>query len=221
LDDNARQYSSEDSINNPEWHPEGIHHWDIDQEFDHIRGFRIAHNTTTVYEPCGSCGALYYRGPYHVVVKNRGILCHECAGRTLVPLTMVLTGFYARWHEHLVTFDAPSGASTRLVIGVGGETVPDRVMSFIESFQSFAGEQRYRTVHVIEGPDRFRLYSSRDSGGMQEAPLFPEKETPLDGLFRERRSDLLGVGYILYQHLVPGNPGCPVLLRTHEEWKRL
>ena len=221
MDDEQFEYSSDDSVNEPEWHPEGIHLWDCNVAYDHIRDFRIAHNTTTVYEPCSSCGALYYRGPFHIVLKHRGILCHECSDRSLAPVTLVITRFKAQWHEHLITFDKSPKESTRLIIGTRSEQIPKPTLSFIEKFHSFAETDHILTVHGLEGPNRFMIYAAQRSDDMQESTLQPEKTTPLAELFSRFQSALLGVGYLFFQYVNTKDPAAPLLLRTHEEWRSL
>jgi hypothetical protein len=221
MDDELFDHSTDDAINDPVWQVDNLQIWGKDAASDHIRDFRIAHNAMSVYKPCSACGALYYRGPFHIVLRNNEILCHECAAYSLAPITLVITRFNAQWHEHLLTFDKASEESTRLIIGTRSEQIPEPTLGFIERFYSFTEANRLRTVHGLESPNRFMLYSA-PYGDHTGAPLLqPEKATPLDRFFTRYRSALLGVGYLFFQQIKTNDPESPLLLRTLEEWKKL
>lgn len=221
MEDELFDHSANDAINNPVWQPDNLQSWGKKTTSHQIRDFRIAHNATTVYKPCSACGACYYRGPFHIVLKDSEILCHECADRSLAPITLVITRFNAQWHEHLLTFDKASEESTRLIIGTRSEQIEEPTLGFIEKFYSFIETHQHKTVHGLESPNRFMLYTA-PYGENTRAPLLqPEKATPLDRFFTQYRSALLGVGYLFFQQINATDPGSPMLLRTLEEWKKL
>jgi hypothetical protein len=110
--------------------------WELDHDYETIRSYRIAHNTTTVFEPCHVCGALYYRGPFHIVKRDCGILCHECAGKQPLPLHRLLGPFLRSITHSQNDVRAIKGGHTRILIGVRDvEKCPPEAYEFLEDFR--------------------------------------------------------------------------------------
>ena len=203
-------------------------------EGDWIRSFRIAHNTTTIYEPCCRCGAVYYRGPFHIVQRDTGILCWECAAKIPFPLARIMQEYLDRLQ--LWTFAEPCENNTGTFhiltatqpfsenqTPLHCEHPPGELMDGIKQLCRLSEELECFVIYFIKGRyDNYFPYTAKFTSGPHGAgSLVCGGGTLVDGFLRENRAVFSSVEYLLLQRIIPAHPYCPILLRSQVEWRSL